>query len=129
MRSAKVRCTSLDPRPKPLMMGPERRIGNGGSGPLGGPAKAGRGALGGVDEGREEERCSGSGDDAEGVIVVEKVKARWELGGAEWRGGGEERANSVYIKALVVPRSFLRFTDSFLEWSPISDFGFRISAT
>lgn len=37
--------TSLDPRPKPLIMGPERRIGKGGSGPEGGPAKAGRGTL------------------------------------------------------------------------------------
>ena len=34
--------TSFDPRPKPLIMGPERRMGKGGSGPAGEPATAGR---------------------------------------------------------------------------------------
>lgn len=39
--------SSALPRPKPLTMGPERRIGKGGSGPVGGPtAVRGRGFVG-----------------------------------------------------------------------------------
>lgn len=34
--------TSFDPRPNPLIMGPESRMGKGASGPAGGPANAGR---------------------------------------------------------------------------------------
>lgn len=65
--------TSLDPRPKPLIMGPERRIGKGGSGPAGGPAKAGRSLLGGgrvpwdADRGAE----AGPGGGEEGAIAGE----------------------------------------------------------
>jgi hypothetical protein len=38
--------TSLLPRPKPLMTGPERRMGYGGSGPASGPATGSRGPSG-----------------------------------------------------------------------------------
>lgn len=38
--------SSALPRPKPLTMGPERRIGKGGVGPVEGPVVRGRGAEG-----------------------------------------------------------------------------------
>jgi len=41
-----MKLTSLLPLPNPLMTGPDSRIGNGGSGPLSGPATGSRGLSG-----------------------------------------------------------------------------------
>lgn len=41
--------TSALPRPKPLTMGPERRMGKGGEGPVEGPMTEGREVLGGIE--------------------------------------------------------------------------------
>jgi len=38
--------SSFEPRPKPLMTGPERRSGNGGSGPFSGPTMRDRSVAG-----------------------------------------------------------------------------------
>lgn len=39
-------CNSLEPRPKPLMTGPDRRSGKGDEGPFSGPTISGRSVAG-----------------------------------------------------------------------------------